>query len=221
MNRKENQTNYNELILSLSKELRSGKTLTGKDGVFTPLIKAVLEASLEVEMDEHLEQSKQQVSNRRNGKISKQVKSSAGSFEIFTPRDRNGSFEPQTLPKRQRQLTNDLDTKIISLYGKGMSYSDIQDHFKDLYDVDLSVGTINAITDRLLPEILEWQSRPLESVYPVMWLDAMHFKVREQGKVISKAVYSVLGVNQEGEKQVLGIYFGDSESSSFWRSVLY
>jgi putative transposase len=142
-------------------------------------------------------------------------------MEIFTPRDRNGSFEPQLIKKRQRRVEMDIDKKIISLYGRGMSYSDIQDHLQEMYDVELSVGTLTSITDRILPEITEWQQRPLDSVYPVMWLDAMHFKVRENGKVISKAVYSVLGVNTEGEKQVLGIYFGDNESSSFWRNVLY
>jgi transposase-like protein len=115
----------------------------------------------------------------------------------------------------------DLDKKILSLYGRGMSYRDIQDQLKEMYDVELSVGTLNAITDKILPDILEWQQRPLESVYPVMWLDAMHFKVREHGKVVTKAVYNILGVNRDGEKQVLGIYFGDNESSSFWRSVLH
>ncbi len=102
-----------------------------------------------------------------------------------------------------------------------MSYRDIQDQLKEMYDVELSVGTLTAITDKILPDILEWQQRPLESVYPVVWLDAMHFKVREHGKVITKAIYNILGVNRDGEKQVLGIYFGDNESSSFWRSVLH
>ena len=130
-------------------------------------------------------------------------------------------LRPQIVKKRQRRLDGGIDNKILSLYGKGLSYRDIQDHLREIYGVELSVGTLNAITDRILPEILEWQQRPLETVYPVMWLDAMHFKVREHGKVVTKAVYNVLGVNRDGEKQVLGIYFGDSESSSFWRSVLH
>lgn len=102
-----------------------------------------------------------------------------------------------------------------------MSYRDLQDHLKDMCGAEISVGTLNAITDRILPEILEWQARPLESLYPVVWLDAVHFKVREHGKVISKAVYSILGINRDGEKQVLGIYFGDKESISYWRQVVY
>lgn len=217
----EKQNDFEKLVTELSKGLSSGQPLTGKDGVFTPLLKRVIEASLEGEMDSHLEQSSKKDKNRRNGRGRKNISSSLGGFDIFSPRDRNGSFQPEIIKKRQRRITSDIDAKILSLYSKGMSYRDIQDHLKDMYDLEISVGTLNAITDRIIPEILEWQSRPLDSVYPVMWLDAMHFKVRENGKVVSKAVYSVLGVNKEGEKQVLGIYFGDNESSSFWRQVLH
>ena len=217
----EKQNDFEKLVAELSKGLSSGQPLTGKEGVFTPLLKRVIEASLEGEMDSHLKQSGKKDKNRRNGRGRKNLSSSLGGFDIFSPRDRNGSFQPEILKKRQIRITSDIDAKILSLYSKGMSYRDIQDHLADMYDVEISVGTLNAITDRILPEILEWQSRPLDSVYPVMWLDAMHFKVRENGKVISKAVYSVLGVNREGEKQVLGIYFGDNESSSFWRQVLH
>lgn len=209
------------LVKELSEQLTQGKPLTGQDGVFTPLLKRVIEASLEGEMDVHLKDQKGSDSNRRNGRGSKQVQSSLGGFEIFTPRDREGSFTPQTLKKRQRRITNDIDSKILSLYSRGMSYRDIQSHLADMYGVEVSAGTLSAITDRILPEILDWQVRPLDSVYPVMWLDAMHFKVREHGKVVSEAVYSVLAVDTEGVKQVLGIYFGDIESSGFWRSVLH
>ncbi|MBM6497882.1 transposase, partial [Flavobacterium macrobrachii] len=132
----------------------------------------------------------------------------------------NGSFEPQTVPKRQVSISSDIDKKIIGLYGLGMSYSDIQNHLKEMYDFEVSNGTISSITDRILPEIKEWQNRPLESVYPLIWLDAMHYKVRDEGQVKSKAIYSILGVTIEGQKEVLGIYFGNSESSSFWRQVL-
>ena len=209
------------LVKELSKQLTQGKPLTGQDGVFTPLLKRVIEASLQGEMDAHLDGEKGTASNRRNGRASKQVQSSLGGFEVFTPRDRQGSFDPQTLKKRQRRITSDIDAKILSLYSRGMSYRDIQAHLADMYGVEVSAGTLSAITDRILPEILDWQARPLDSVYPVMWLDAMHFKVREAGKVVTKAVYSVLAVNTEGVKQVLGIYFGDIESSRFWRSVLH
>ena len=209
------------LIKQMGDELRSGKPLTGSGGIFTPLIKKVIESSLEGEMDAHLGQEGKPSKNRRNGRGRKNVLSSSGGLEIFSPRDRNGTFEPQTVKKRQRRLDMDLDKKILALYGRGMSYRDIQEQLKEMYDVELSVGTLNAITDKILPDILEWQQRPLESVYPVMWLDAMHFKVREHGKVVTKAVYNILGVNRDGEKQVLGIYFGDNESSSFWRNVMH
>lgn len=215
------KTAVDALVQELSEQLIQGKPLTGHEGVFTPLLKRVLEASLEAEMDVHIEQSRTKGSNRRNGRLGKQVQSSLGGFEVFTPRDRQGSFSPQTLPKRQRRISSDIDAKILSLYSRGMSYRDIQNHLADMYGAEVSVGTLTAITDRILPEILEWQSRPLDSVYPVVWLDAIHFKVREHGKVVTKAVYSVLAVNTEGVKQVLGIYFGDVESASFWRNVFH
>ena len=210
---------FEQFSKDLVDSVKNGRSLTGVGGVFTPLIKMVLEASLEGEISEHVSDTKP-AKNRRNGSGKKQMDSSLGSFELQTPRDRNGSFEPQTVPKRQVTLSSDIDKKIIGLYGLGMSYSDIQSHLKELYDFDISDGTISSITDRIIPEIKEWQNRPLESIYPVLWLDAMHYKVREDGQVKSKAVYSVLSVNMEGTKEVLGIYFGSSESSSFWRQVL-
>lgn len=221
MKKQKEKLEFESLIQKMSEELRSGKELMGKDGVFAPLMKRVIEASLEGELDSHLAEGGREDGNRKNGRARKNVLSSNGGLEIFSPRDRNGTFEPQLIKKRQRRLDMDIDKKILSLYGRGMSYADIQDHLQEMYDVELSVGTLTSITDRILPEITEWQQRPLDSLYPVMWLDAMHFKVRENGKVVSKAVYSVLGVTTEGEKQVLGIYFGDNESSSFWRNVLY
>lgn len=221
METKDKKEALDDLVKELSEQLIQGKPLSGQDGVFTALLKRVIEASLEGEMDAHLKDQKGTESNRRNGRGRKHIQSSLGGFEIFTPRDREGSYTPQTLKKRQRRIDSDIDAKILSLYSRGMSYRDIQTHLADMYGVEVSAGTLSAITDRILPEILDWQSRPLDSVYPVMWLDAMHFKVREHGKVVSKAVYSVLAVNTEGVKQVLGIYFGDMESASFWRSVLH
>lgn len=200
-------------------KLKDGQPLTGNDGVFTPLLKMILEASLEGEISDHVQQTKS-FKNRRNGTGRKQIKSGLGHFELVTPRDRNGSFEPQTVPKRQVAISSDIDKKILGLYGLGMSYSDIQSHLREMYDFEVSDGTISSITDRIIPEIKEWQNRPLESVYPVVWLDAMHYKVREDSQVKSKAVYSVLGVTMDGFKEVIGIYFGNSESSSFWRQVL-
>jgi len=204
---------------SAIEKLKQGSPLTGSDGVFTPLLKMILESSLEGEINDHIKETKP-TRNRRNGKSKKQITSGLGVFELETPRDRQGTFEPQTVPKRQVTISSDIDKKILGLYGLGMSYSDIQSHLKEMYDFDISDGTISSITDRIIPEIKEWQNRPLESVYPVVWLDAMHYKVREDNQVKSKAVYSVLGVTMDGIKEVLGIYFGNSESSSFWRQVL-
>lgn len=211
---------FEAFVRQAGEQLRSGKPLTGKDGIFTPLLKQVLEASLEGEMDVHLAETRNSDKNRRNGHAQKNIQSSLGGFDIFSPRDRNSTFEPQTIAKRQRVVSEDIDNKIIALYGMGLSYSDIQKHLKDMYDFEISDGTLTAITDRIIPAIKEWQNRPLESVYPVMWLDAIHFKVRQDGVVKSKAVYSILAVSTEGHKEVIGIYFGDSESASFWRSVL-
>lgn len=217
---KDEKFDFEAFVRQAGEQLRSGKPFTGKDGVFTPLLKRVLEASLEGELDSHLEESRTTESNRRNGHTHKNVKSSLGAFDVSTPRDRNATFEPQTIAKRQRMISEDIDKKILALYGLGMSYGDIQGHLKDMYGVELSDGTLTAITDRIIPEIKEWQNRPLESVYPVIWLDAMHFKVRHEGMVKSKAVYSVLGVNMDGQKEVIGIYFGEQEGSTFWRQVL-
>jgi putative transposase len=217
---KEEKFDFDAFVRQAGEQLRQGKPFTGKDGVFTPLLKRVLEASLEGELDDHLQDSRAPESNRRNGHTRKNLKSTLGAFEISTPRDRNATFEPQTVAKRQRTISEDIDKKILALYGLGMSYGDIQSHLKDMYGVELSDGTLTAITDRIIPEIKEWQNRPLESVYPVIWLDAMHFKVRHEGMVKSKAVYSVLGVSMDGQKEVIGIYFGEQEGSTFWRQVL-
>lgn len=216
----EKKFDFEAFIREAGEQLRSGKPLTGAEGVFTPLLKKVIEASLEGELDDHLSVTRKGSKNRRNGHAQKNIQSSLGGFDIFSPRDRNATFEPQTIAKRQRVISEDIDKKILSLYGMGLSYSDIQHHLKDMYDYDISDGTITAITDRIIPAIKEWQNRPLESVYPVMWLDAIHFKVRQDGVVKSKAVYSVLAVTVDGQKEVIGIYFGDNEASSYWRSVL-
>jgi transposase-like protein len=184
-------------------------------------LKHLIEATLEGELDAHLQDTRKLQQNRRNGHGRKNLLSPLGGFEIFSPRDRNATFEPKIIEKRQHKITSDIDAQILALYGRGMSYSDIQNHLSEMYGIDVSDGTISAITDRIIPAIKEWQNRPLENVYPVIWLDAMHFKVRESGVVKAKAIYSILGVTVDGEKQVIGIYFGDHESSSFWRQVLY
>ncbi|RPA65554.1 IS256 family transposase [Cyclobacteriaceae bacterium YHN15] len=221
MKEKEEEFDFKAFAKQAGDALRSGKPLAGKDGVFTPLLKMVIESALEGELEDHLTETRKVSKNRRNGHGSKNIQSSLGGFEVLAPRDRNSSFEPQIVGKRQHKISSDIDQQIIALFGRGMSYRDIQQHVGELYGIEVSEGTITAITDRLYPQIVDWQSRPLESLYPVVWLDAMHFKVREDGTVKTKAVYSILGVTKDGQKEVLGVYFGDHESSKFWRQVLH
>ena len=200
------------------KQLREGKDLTGKDGILTPLIKQLTEAAMQAELEEHLSDKEQ--SNRKNGSTSKTVKSPAGSFELDTPRDRDGSFEPQLVKKHQTHLTDELERKIIALFSLGTSYQDIRMHIEDLYGIHVSNGTINAVTDKLLPELQAWRERPLEAVYPIVWLDAIHYKIKENGRFISKAVYTILGLNIDGKKELLGLYLSESEGAHHWLNVL-
>ena len=216
---KEEDQSLEQFKKQASELLKQGKPLTGSEGVFTPLIKQVLEAALESEMDVHIDQTKSS-RNRRNGRSSKNLKSSLGTFEILAPRDRDSSFTPKTIEKRQTRLPEDLEEKILGLYGLGMSYRDIQLHLEEMYGCSVSEGTINSITDKIILVLREWQSRPLESTYAIVWMDAMHFKIRQEGKVQTKAVYSILGVNLEGKKEVLGLYLGDTERASYWMQVL-
>jgi putative transposase len=202
---------------TIAKMLAGDKELTGKDGLLAPLLKDLLEAALSGEMQAHVEQSRP---NRRNGSNTKTVKSGHGPLEVDMPRDRDSSFEPKLIGKRQTTLGEGLDTRILSLYSKGMSYQDIQEHLEDLYGLEISTGQLSAITDKVLPVIEEWRSRPLEPMYAFVWLDAVHFKVRQDGKVVSKAAYNVLAVDLQGRKDLLGIYIGDAESARFWLSVL-
>lgn len=203
-------------------DMKAGKALVGKDGIFTPLMKQFLEAALEGEMTSHMatcvEDPENQ--NRRNGKNFKTIKSPMGAFELETPRDREGSFEPQIVKKRQTVLNASLDNKILGLYGLGMSYQDIASHLKEMYDFDVSAGTINAVTDKLVPLIAEWRSRPLEAIYPIVFMDGMYFKSRENGKVMTKVIYNILGVTQDGYKEILGFYVAESEGANFWLGVL-
>lgn len=140
------------------------------------------------------------VVNRRNGKLKKFMKTGTGSFELETPRDREGSFEPEIVKKRQTVLNESLDNKVLSLYAVGMSYEAIAEHLSELYVLDVSTGKISLITDKLLPTITQWRNRALDAVYPIVFLDAMHFKIREEGKVVSKAFYTVLAVKKDGCK---------------------
>lgn len=211
--------NFEEFRQEVVAGLKAGRPFLGKDGTVTPLLKRILEASLEGEVEAHVADTKP-LSNRRNGKSSKIVKSDSGAFELETPRDRNGTFEPEIVKKRQTILNATLDNKILSLYSAGMSYNDVSEHLAEIYGVDISEATISAVTDKLLPIVAQWRNRPLETIYPIVFLDAMFFKMREDGRVVTKALYNILGVTQSGRKEILGFYLADSEGSNFWLGVL-
>ena len=182
------------------------------------IIKQLTEAALAAELETHLDSP--DINNRKNGYTKKTVKSSSGSFELETPRDRDGSFEPQLIKKHQTHLTDEIETKIISMFGLGMSYRDIATHIADMYGLDVSNALISSITDKIIPELKAWQSRPLDSIYPFVWLDAMHHKVKDDGRYKHKAVYTVLGIDMTGRKEILGLYLSESEGANFWLSVL-
>jgi transposase-like protein len=201
-------------------QLRSGQSLTGKDGVFAPLLKQFIESALDAEMATHLDDFERLSGNKRNGKKSKTLKTDSGEIEITTPQDRNSSFEPQLVKKRETVLADNLAPKIIGLYGLGMSFRDISNHIKEMYDVEISHSTLSEITDRIIPQVKAWQCRPLESLYTIVWLDAMHYKVRDEGRVVSRAVYNVLAINKEGHKELIGMYISESEGVNFWLSIL-
>jgi transposase-like protein len=198
--------------------LREGKDLSGKDGIFTPLIKQLTEAAMQAELEEHL--ATEESPNRKNGTTSKTMKSPAGEFELKTPRDRANTFEPQIIKKHQTHLTDELERKVIALFALGNSYQDIRSHIVDMYDISLSNGTINAVTDKLLPELQAWRERDLDAIYPIVWLDAIHYKIKENGRYVSKAIYTILGLNIEGKKELLGLYLSDQEGAHHWLSVL-
>lgn len=210
-----------ELQKQIVESVKTGKSLLGKNGALTPLIKQALEAVLEGEIEAHIAAEGEDSDNRRNGKMKKMVNGESGAFELETPRDRNGSFEPQIVKKRQTVITDELDNKILNLYGSGMGYQDISKQMLDLYDYEVSPATITSVTDKLLPVITEWRNRPLESVYTIVFLDAMFFKGRgEGGKVVTKVLYNIMGINQEGYKDILGFYTAESEGANFWLGVL-
>ena len=200
------------------KSLQAGQSLTGKDGILTPLIKQLTEAALKAELEQHLAVDARP--NRKNGSTSKTLKTTTGSFELDTPRDRAGTFEPQLVKKNQTQLTDEIDSKILSMFALGMSYRDIRSHVSDMYGLEVSEAIISGVTDRLIPELKEWQQRPLDAIYPMVWLDAIHYKVRDNGRYVSKAVYTILGLNINGNKELLGLYLSETEGANYWLSVL-
>ena len=201
------------------KSFKDGKEL---DSFLQQLQKRATEKILEGELDAHLDYAKNQPAqstNRRNGYGTKTIKNSYGEAEIKVPRDREGSFDPQLIPKRKGMAAG-IESIIISLYAKGMSNYDIEEQIKDLYDIQVSTSTISRITDAIKSDIIAWQNRPLEEQYLIVWMDGIVFKVRENSKVINKTVYIAVGLRIDGKKEVLGLWLGKNESSSFWMSVL-
>lgn len=217
---KKEKFDYDALKRKTLEQLRSGKSLFGKDGAFAPLLKDILEAALDGEIEGHLDEEQRSIGNRKNGKTSKRLKTADGTIDLETPRDRTASFEPQIIKKRETILAESLESKIISMYGHGMSLRDISTHIKDMYDTEISAATLSAITDKVIPLVKEWQARPLERLYCIIWLDAMFYKVKEEGKVVNRCVYNVLGINTEGRKELLGMYVSESEGANFWLGVL-
>lgn len=186
--------------------------------------KDILQELMEAEMDATLGYEKNQkgeiaFSNKRNGYSTKTLKSQYGEFPIDIPRDRNGEFEPKLIPKYQRDISG-IEEKVISLYARGMSTRDIHDQLQDLYGIELSAEMVSKITDKILPEIKEWQSRPLNPIYPFVFMDCIHYKVREDGRILSRAAYIILGVTVEGYKDILSITVGANETSKFWLGML-
>jgi putative transposase len=194
--------------------------LAGSNGLFTELYKKLLEKALEGELDQHMIYEEEQVKNRKNGKTKKTVRSQHGNFELQTPRDRNGTFEPELVKKRQVFLGAEIESKIVSLFSYGVSYKNIEEHVREMYGIDVSPALISAVTDKVLPEIEQWQNRPLNECYPVIWMDAMHFKVRVEGRVKAMAVYVIIAINEYGVKEILGLYLSEKEGARFWLQIL-
>ena len=203
------------------KGVKTQDDLWGENGVITQLSKALIERMLNAEMDYHLNDKNtgRKVGNSRNGHGKKNVKSNSGTIEISTPRDRQSTFEPQIIPKRTTRLEN-FDNAILSLYAKGMTVRDIQDTLKDLYHVEVSPSLISTVTDAVNEEVEQWRDRPLESVYPVVWLDGTVVKVHQDHQILNKTVYLAMGIGWNGYKELLGIWIAENEGAKFWAQVL-
>ena len=201
------------------------KNGTDVNSIMRDMMSIILEGTLDAEMDEELGYSKydyrnKDTENSRNGYSKKTMHTSYGDMDINVPRDRKGEFEPQVVKKYQNTVTQDMEEKILSMYAKGMTTSDIESHMRELYDIDVSDTTISRITDKVLPLIKEWQERPLEEVYAVVFMDAIHYHVRSEGRIVKRAVYIAIGINMAGIKDVLGMYIGENESAKFWLSIM-
>ena len=219
----------NDINFDYNSEVKKCKTIDdvlGKNGLVQRLVKDVLENILEAEMDEHLGRDKYQRQNDiepsernyRNGYSQKNLRSSFGTVDLDIPRDRKSEFEPQIV-KKYETVCNELDKKIISLYAKGMTTSDIQAEIEDLYGITISPSMVSKITDKVIATATEWQNRMLDKIYPIVYLDAMYFKVRSNGKIVNKAVYICLGYTMEGYKDILGLWVDEAEGAKFWLGI--
>jgi len=213
-----------KLIDQLLEGNSSPESILGEDGLLKQLTKRIAERALDVELDQHLGYSKHETSGRntgnsRNGKSRKTVRSIHGEIDLEVPRDRNGEFEPQLVKKGEKQL-NGFDDRVISLYARGMTTRDIQAHFAEVYGVEVSATFISQVTNAVMDEVKAWQSRTLDAIYPIVYLDALVVRSRASGAVQNKSVYLALGINQEGEKELLGLWMAETEGAKFWLSVM-
>ncbi len=213
-----------EVLDELLKDYESPEQILGENGLLKQFTKAILERALKAEMSLHLGYRKHEPSGRgsgnsRNGSSTKTLQGDFGAIELATPRDRNGEFEPRIIAKRQRRFDG-FDDKIISLYARGMTTREIQAHLEEIYGVEVSPTLISKVTDEVIEEVRAWQNRPLETIYPVVFLDAVFVKIRDGGQVANRAVYVALGINGDGEKEVLGLWVADQEGAKFWLQVL-
>jgi putative transposase len=213
-----------DLIDSLLSDYKKPEDLIGENGLLKQLTKALVERALDAEMEAHLGHAKNDTvtnpaGNTRNGKSSKKLKGEFGELPIEIPRDRNGSFEPQLISKHQTRWSG-FDDKILSLYARGMTVREIQGHLEEMYGTEVSPTLISSVTDAVIDEVKAWQSRPLDTLYPIVYLDCIHVKVRDAGAVRVKAVYLALGINMAGEKELLGIWIAQTEGAKFWLQVV-
>lgn len=211
-----------KIAQDLSVQIKDQKDLSSKDGLLNQLVSKTIQACLDAELTDHLGYSKHEKTlskNSRNGYSKKSIQSDHGTHEISVPRDRDGTFEPELITKGQRRFTG-FDDKIVALYARGLSTEDIKGQLQELYQVDLSTSLISNVTASVLDEVKAWQNRPLESVYPILYLDCIVVKVREDKRIINKAVYLALAINTEGQKELLGMWISKNEGAKFWLSVL-
>lgn len=212
---------FNSFKASALEQIKNGVSLFGKEGVFAPLLENILNAALEGEMDAHLGEAQREMGNRRNGKMDKQVQTPLGEVTVSTPRDRNASFSPQFIKKRETMLAEGVADRIIGLYALGTSTREISNWMEENLGTRVSADTISSITDRILPELKAWRNRPLDAIYPIVWMDAIHYKVMDDNnQAVSRAVYNVLAIDRDGRKDLLGMYVAKSEGANFWLSVL-